>query len=106
MHLYLIDKNGKKVTLSPVAKTRSELRQLVKGDYFTLGGSDYKYSVEEVKASPSPDTSLGMFLFVFFFCIVITRSFVAAAVLGFIAWGIKHILFRMDKNSVDIFNNS
>lgn len=109
MKLFLINSSGKKVELmhsNPKVKSRGELAQSVGGRWFTLDGSDYEYDVNEVIAEPSPDTTIGSFLFAFMFMWVIIRFFIPTLILSGLIYLIACYFRYRDNEAVQKFNNS
>jgi hypothetical protein len=106
MQLHIKNSAGKKVDLTPIVKSRGELAKMLGGRWFILAGSDYEYNVNEVIAEPSPDTTVGTWIFSFFALLVITHLFFVSVIISGIIYMITLYFRYRDREAVKRFNNS
>ncbi len=106
MKLFIVNNRGEKVTLYPGALTRSELFKQLGGVMFTMESSDYKYSILDVKAESSKDTSIGWFLILFLFSLMLSKIIIGSGIVGLVGFCLAKWYYFIDKKRADIFNNS
>lgn len=105
MKLYITTPQGKDIRIITSATTKQQLIE-THGHVFSVEDQLQSYHVNQIKATPDPDTSYGwaflllMFVYAMSFHLIISIS---SSVVGFV---IGKILYFRDIKKVEKFNNS